>query len=54
MRAATAAAGPPPGAEPAAPEGRGRGRTGPRHVPETDEEEDASTPDDGSGHQADS
>jgi F0F1-type ATP synthase membrane subunit b/b' len=52
VRAATAVAGPPPGAEPAAPEGRGH-RTGARHVPGTDEEEDASTPDDGSGHQAD-
>ena len=49
VRAATAAAGPPPGAEPVAL----ADRSGARHVPGTGEEEDASTPDDGSGDQAD-
>jgi F0F1-type ATP synthase membrane subunit b/b' len=55
VRAATAVAGPPPGAGPAAPErGRGAGsRSRARPVPDTDEAEDASTPDDGSGKQAD-
>jgi F0F1-type ATP synthase membrane subunit b/b' len=50
VRAATAAAGPPPGAPPAAP---AEGRRGARKVRGTAEEEDASTPDDGSGTQAD-
>jgi len=51
MRAATAVAGPLPGAgaEPVAP----AGRRGDSHVTVTDEDEDASTPDDGSGDQAD-
>ena len=56
VRAATAVAGPPPGAEPVAQERRrdAGSRSRARHVPDTDEAEDASTPDDGSGHQADS
>jgi F0F1-type ATP synthase membrane subunit b/b' len=49
VRAATQAAGPPPGAEPVALEGR----VGARHVPGTAEDENASTHDDGSGNQAD-
>jgi F0F1-type ATP synthase membrane subunit b/b' len=55
VRAATAAAGPLPGTEPVAPTPKGpKGRRGARRVPGTAEEEDASTPEDGSGHQADS
>ena len=55
VRAATAVAGPPPGAEPVAEEKRrGAGsRSRARHVPDTDEADDASTPDDGSGDQVD-
>ena len=56
VRAATAVAGPPPGAEPVV-EAKRRGagsRSRARQVPDTDEAEDASTPEDGSGDQADS
>jgi F0F1-type ATP synthase membrane subunit b/b' len=57
VHAANAVAGPPPGAaaEPVAearPKGAGS-RSRARQVPDTDEAEDASTPDDGSGDQAD-
>jgi F0F1-type ATP synthase membrane subunit b/b' len=55
VRAATAVAGPLPGAEPVEQEPRkgARSRSRARQVPDTDEAEDASTPDDGSGDQAD-
>jgi len=48
VRAATAVVGPPPGTEPVA-----LGGPGARHVPGTAEDEDASTPDDGSGDRTD-
>jgi F0F1-type ATP synthase membrane subunit b/b' len=57
IRAATAVVGPPPGASPpappAAPRTARKPRRGASQAPGTAEDEDASTPDDGSGNQAD-